>query len=148
MRFGKIDLEIPEDWEDLSLYTFAAPRSEVSAGRGLVTQGFRTNIVMSWGARGKAETFDREVELAVQRAVQTCGPVKPQITEGPSIAGSETKRISYTFVEPGGTLPLAQIQYLAIIASTLLTISFTTASIEAKKLAPMFDEIATSLRLV
>ncbi len=147
MRFGKIEVEIPEDWEDLSLYTFAAPRAETKAGPRLVTQGFRTNVVMSFGPRGKAAAIDDEIKLAIQRAEQTCGPIKPAIGDGPSIAGKSTKRISYQFVEPGGTLALAQIQYLTIMDGTLLTISFTTASLEAKNLAPMFDEIASSLRV-
>jgi hypothetical protein len=44
-------------------------------------------------------------------------------------------------------LPLMQAQYVAIFDGTALTISFTTASFEAKSVLPVFREIVGSLRL-
>jgi hypothetical protein len=147
MELGRIALDVPDDWEDHSLYTFVAPRAAVESSPRMVVEGFRSNVVINWGPRGKAELLEAEVSRAIDRATRDFGPVKPAISDGPKLAGNESRRIMYRFIEPGGTLALTQIQYLSILDGTALTIAFTTASLEAKNVAPLFDRIAGSLRV-
>lgn len=147
MNLGQLSMDIPSDWEDRSMYTFIAPRQSAAMGPIAQDDGFRTNVVVRVGPRGQASSLAELTRRAAEEAKTMFGAVTVDETPGPTVGGVETRRLRYRIVEPGGTLPIAQYQYLLVLEKTERTITFTTAAVHAKALEVNFDEMVRSIRL-
>src|SRR5688572_9717668 len=136
MQLGRMKIDIPESWEDRSTYTFIAPRSKTNVGPVAHDDGFRTNVVVTVGTAGEARTLDEMAGGAKELIRSNFGEVSIEETAGPPIAGQPSRRLQYRIIEPGGALPIVQIQFLTIIERTERELTFTTAAVHIKAVMP------------
>jgi hypothetical protein len=145
MNLGRMKIDLPEDWEDRSTYTFIAPRSKAGIGPVAQDDGFRTNLVVTTGRAGHARPLEEVVQAAIEQLKANFGEIAFEEGPGPQISGQPTRRLSYRIVEPGGTLPIMQVQYLSVAEKTERIFTFTTAAVHAKALAPDFERMIKSV---
>lgn len=146
MHLARMAIDIPESWEDRSTYTFIAPRARAGFGPIAQDDGFRTNLVITVGSHGKARSLDEMVRVAREEARNNFGDLAVDDVEGPLVMNTPSRRISYSIIEPGGTVPLTQVQYLAVVDQTERVFTFTTASLHAKSLFQQMEAIIRSAR--
>lgn len=147
MYLETMQLEVPASWEDRSMYTFIAPR--MSAGLGPVAQddGFRTNLVVNVGPRGGATSLADSARAAVSRVRESFGPLPIEEDAGPAIGGEPSRCLRYRIVEPGGTLPIAQVLFVSVVDRTERIFTFTTAAVHSKSLMREMEQMVGSVRL-
>lgn len=148
MNLGRMKIDIPENWEDRSTYTFIAPRSKTGIGPvAAADDGFRTNLVVTTGKSGQARPLDELMKSTVEQLRANFGDIPFEESAGPQISGQSSHRLSYRIIEPGGALPILQVQYLSVAQKTERIFTFTTAAVHAKAMAPEFDKIIRSISL-
>ena len=147
MTLGRLDIDIPESWEDRSMYTFIAPRAKADKGLVPADDGFRTSMCVTPGPAGVARDLADIVADAKEHARMSFGVVQVSEESGPAIAGSDSVRIGYRIIEPGGALPLAQFQYLTVVDETEWTFTFTTAAVNAKAVRREMEEMIRTVRI-
>lgn len=148
MNLGRMKIDIPADWEDRSTYTFIAPRTKTNVGPTLAADdGFRTNLVITTGKAGKARPLDVLLGTTLEQLRGNFGDIPFEQTVGPEISGQPSHKITYRVIEPGGTLPIVQVQYLTVVEGTERVFTFTTAAVHAKVLAADFDRMIRSIKL-
>jgi hypothetical protein len=147
MHLGRMKIDLPDTWEDRSTYTFIAPREKAGIGPMLGDDGFRTNLVITTGKAGQARSLDEVLGATIAQLRANFGDISFEQTAGPDISGAPSHRVTYRIVEPGGTLPIVQVQYLTVADRTERIFTFTTAAVHAKALAQDFDRMIRSIKL-
>ena len=148
LSLGRMQIDIPDSWEDRSMYTFIAPRAKAGVGPVAQDDGFRTNVVVTVGPRGKARGLDIATQAAITEVRSNFGEVAIEQAEGPAIDGQQSRRLTYRVIEPGGSLPILQVQYVTILDDSERFFTFTTAAIHAKSMIPEIERMIRSVRLV
>jgi hypothetical protein len=148
MNLGRMKIDIPDTWEDRSTYTFIAPRTKANIGPvAAADDGFRTNLVVTTGKAGQARALDEVLKTTIEQLRANFGDIPYEQTAGPEISGQPSQRVTYRIIEPGGTLPIVQVQYLTTANKTERIFTFTTAAVHAKSLAPELDRMMRSIQL-
>jgi hypothetical protein len=145
VRLGPLDIAIPPDWEDRSLYTFIAPPQEMRAGMMATTQSFRANVVLTRRPVPPDQTIEASAELAAARAKRDLGDIKVTILEGPPIDGSPSQTLSYVVVDPRGGPPIAQVQYLFKRDGSEWSLTFSVAALELKNRQAELERLVMSI---
>jgi hypothetical protein len=146
MNIAGLEMNIPDNWEDRSLYTFVAPVEEVRTGMTTQSASFRTNVVITRKPIQEGRTLDAVGSEIEERTKRDFGDVKVQLENGPAVMGQPSKRASYTVVDPRGGAPVAQVQYVFMHGGFEWMMTFSVASIALKEQMPTFDKIVTQLK--
>lgn len=146
MNIAGLEMNIPDNWEDRSLYTFVAPVVEQRTGMTTQTASFRTNVVVTRRPQEEGRTLDVIGPEIVERTKRDFGDVNVHVEDGPQVIGKPTKRAHYTVVDPRGGSPVAQVQYAFIHDGYEWVMTFSVASIELKAQMATFDQMVAGLK--
>jgi hypothetical protein len=146
MRIGKLEIEVPEEWEDASLYTFVAPTDDLWAtpGKG---GSFRTNVVFQSRKVGPNEPLARCVERLMEGTQELFGAVKIEVCDGPQVAGVPSRRLVYSVSDEAGQ-PVSQVIYLFVVQGLEWQAAFSLAAADKERWLPHFDQMVASTRRV
>lgn len=147
-RIGDIDLELPAGWEDHSLYSFVAPAEQaVATMRAKQAPTFRKNVVLQRRVVGSGATLDDCVKRARDSTARDFGAVSVEIDDGPSAAGTPTKRLVYKVVDQVTHQPVAQVVYVALLRGTEWQIAFSVPAMAVDDAVPAFEAVVRSIRV-
>ena len=96
MRVADLEVEIPDAWEDRSLYTYVSPPADVSPQRSIKQTDFRTDVVFQKRQLADEETLDSCVKQAVQNTSRNFGKVSIEVESGPTTDTLQSQRLVYT----------------------------------------------------
>ena len=147
MRVGPLDIDLPEDWQDRSLYTYVAPITDVSPSMAVRQTTFQTNVVFQQRRLEAGEGLEQCVERARQNTDGMFGGPKISITDGPTADGIQFKRLTYTVVDGVTSQPVAQVLYVGRVGEREWQVAFSVAAIELDAQIPAFDRMIASIRL-
>jgi hypothetical protein len=147
MRVGPLDIDLPETWEDRSLYTYVAPVTDVSPSLAVRQSTFQTNVVFQQRRLEEGETLDDCVERARQNTDEMFGGPKISIADGPMASGIPFKRLTYSVIDGVTNQPVAQVLYVGCIGPREWQVAFSVAAIQLDQQLPAFDRIIASARL-
>ena len=140
---GTLALNLPDTWDDRSIYTYVAPEQNVSAGMPTMnkTQGFRPNVVVTRESRGKYERLDAYAKDQLA-ASQKQLPQMKVVSEDPSTVGGQPAicRV-FTFVAPPQNVTVQQMQTFVLIGDWIYTLTFSTLPSHFNEQKKMFDKI-------
>jgi hypothetical protein len=147
MKLGSMEIDLPGEWEDRSMYTFIAPAKKAGVGpTAKAAPEFRTNVVITPSPLESGvdlKACSRRVEERIRRDF---GDVEIAADDGPSAGGRKSRRLKYRVVNPRGGAPIEQVQYVIIAGGREWNITFSTISLEAKALEPAFEQYIRSIR--
>lgn len=147
MRVGPLEIDLPEDWQDRSLYTYVAPLTEVSPTLAVQQSTFQTNVVFQQRPLEAGELLEHCVERARQNTLEMFGGPKISIEHGPSSAAIPFKRLTYTVVDGVTNQPVAQVLYVGIVGDREWQVAFSVAAIQLDAQLPAFDRMIASIQV-
>ncbi len=140
---GALSLDLPEQWDDRSIYTFVAPEQSMGAGLPTMakTQGFRPNVVVTREGKGKYERLDAYAKDQLA-ASQKQLPQMKVLQEGPTqVAGVEALSRTFTFVVPQQNATVQQVQVFALHGAWIYTLTFSTLPQFFSEHEKMFNDV-------
>jgi len=145
VRVANLDIDVPGDWEDHSLYTWVAPAEDISPARRVGSSPFRTNVVFQQTPLGE-ETLEDRVQLALKNTAESFGEVEVKVEEGPGNEQLQSRRLVYTVVDPVTNQPVSQLLYICAVGDVEWQVAFSVAAIKLRERMAEFDRIVTSIR--
>lgn len=146
-RVGDLELPIPEDWDDRSLYTFVAPPAKTVPMRATQST-FRKNVVLQKRRLAPDETLESCTDRLVEQTKEGHGTVAIDVADGPKNDALVSKRISYRLVDPVSNQPVAQLIYVCLVGRAEWQIAVSVPAIELDAARAEFDGIVRETRLV
>lgn len=147
MKLGRMQMAIPDDWEDRSLYTYVAPPESVSMGMtAQEPRTFRTNVVVTRKPMAPGWSLDASVRAIEARTKRDFGQIEIKVDDAGSVASQPAKRLRYIVNDPGQkSLPVAQVLYVFLLEGAEWTVTFSVASMALKEQLPEFERMVRSI---
>ena len=145
MRIADLEIAVPDDWEDHSLYTYVAPAEDVSPALSKGSSPFRTNVVFQQRPLGD-ETIEDRVQQVLKSTAETFGEVEVKVEDGPSNADMTSRRVSYTVVDGVTNQPVGQLIYVCVVGELEWQVAFSIAAISMRERIPDFDRMVASMQ--
>lgn len=145
MRVGDLDMDIPSEWEDHSLYTYLAPVEDISPALRVGKTEFRANVVIQPQPLD-GDTLDDRVRLALENTQKTFGDVEVEVTDGPQNEQLQCRRLVYTVVDGVTNQPVSQLLYICVVGEVEWQIAFSVPAISMRARLPEFDRMVASIR--
>lgn len=140
---GTITLQLPDSWDDRSIYTFVAP--EQSAASGLPTmnnqQGFRPNVVVTREARGKYERLDAYTKDQLAASQKELPNMKIVSEEPTKVGDFQGITRVFTFIAKPHNVAVQQMQSFVLVGDHIYTLTFSTLPSHFDQQKAMFDKI-------
>ena len=146
MQLGKIEIDVPGDWEDRSLYTFVAPKEDVSPQMRVKENAFRKNVVIQRRGLGPEETLESCAEFLVSTTRETFGEIKIEVADGPTTLAFESRRVTYTVIDDVTQSAVGQVIYLCLMGHEEWQLAFSLPAINLSRDLPGLEKIVASLR--
>lgn len=147
MRLGDLEVPIPDDWEDRSLYTFIAPPEKTVPLRATKST-FRSNVVLQKRRLGHDETLESCTEAIVAQTKAGYGDVEVAVEAGPAAPRVSSNRVSYRLVDPVTHQPVAQLVYVCLVDRAEWQIAVSVPAMDLAAATRRFDEIVEKIRVV
>src|SRR5687768_17052477 len=125
---GALSFNLPDQWDDRSIYTFVAPEQSMGAGLPTMakTQGFRPNVVVTRESKGKYERLDAYAKDQLAASQKQLPQMKVISEEAQKVAGIDSIIRTFTFVVPQQNATVQQIQVFALRDEWIYTLTFST----------------------
>lgn len=147
MQLGKIAIDLPDAWEDRSLYTFVAPVQNAGPQMRAKASGFRKNVVIQRRELTAEETMDSCVEAVVERTKETFGEVKIDVADGPVTEAMQSRRVTYTVIDNVTNSAVAQVVYLCLLGHDEWQVAFSMPALDVDGELAGLDAMVATLRL-
>lgn len=146
-RVGDLELPLPDDWEDRSLYSFVAPPAKTVPMRATHST-FRKNVVLQKRKLPGEATLDTCVEELVELTREGHGDLAVDVRDGPRNDTLTSKCVSYRLVDPVTNQPVAQLIYVCLVDGAEWQMAVSVPAFELDEARRQFDAILAQARRV
>ncbi len=138
MRLGALQISLPADWEDHSLYSFVAPAQPTLPMRPS-NPGFQENLVVQPRKLDTGEDLLRCTQRLLDNTQREMDVANLEQGSLRTNSGLDVERVSYTLVDPYNQMPVAQVVYLLVHEQTEWQFAFSVSAIQLEARRPAFD---------
>lgn len=145
---GTTTLELPEEWEDRSMYTFVAPEQTRTGGPTMARQqSFRPNVVVTRELRGnheRVETYAKDQLAASQKQLPQLRILEETALQ---VSGKPAVMRMFTFVAPPQNVSVQQLQAFVLSGDWVHTFTFSGLPESFSAQRATFDQVLSQLKV-